>query len=134
MTDAELKVLGEYIRARADEMGLRDWTLTVKDQPLDDSEGAWARCEPTDGEKRATIEVCKEFRTEDADIQRMAIIHELVHCHTASVQFFARVDLSEMLGKAGMLMQQGLERDIEYAVDGIAVAWAEQFPMIEWPK
>jgi hypothetical protein len=134
VTSAEDKALGAYIRACADEMGLRDWTLTFKSEPLDDSEGAWARCQPTDGEKRATIEVCKEFRTEDADIQRMAIIHELVHCHMASVQFFARNDLSEMLGKSGMLMQQGLERDIEYAVDGIAVAWAEKFPMIGWPK
>ena len=132
MDDADLKTLGDYIRARADDMGLRDWTLILKAEPLDESDGAYAKVEPVDGQKHAVIHVCKDFRTETADTQRMAIVHELVHCHMASVQFFARVDLADVVGSAGMLLQKGLERDIEYAVDGIAVAWAEKFPMIEW--
>ena len=133
MTEGEWDALGKYLRACADDMGLRDWTLVLKKEPLDDSEGAWAYCEPLDGEKHATIRVCKEFRTEPADIQRMAVVHELIHCHMASIQFFARNDLSEALGTAGSLLKKSVERDIEYAVDGIAVAWAEKFPHIEWP-
>ena len=134
MNARERKVLGEYIRSVADAMELRDWTLELSHGPPD-LEDSFAEVTPTDGRKIAVIAFCEEFRRLEPTKQRMIVVHELVHCHTAMVQHQVERDLEKHLGlPVDRIFFHSFRRNLEYAVDGLTHALAKHLPLIEWPK
>lgn len=133
MTEREWTILGDYLRWMANEMGLRDWSFTLDRAAAPDDSNAevW----PCAGRKHATIKVCADFRELKPDEQRMSVVHELTHCHLVLATDCLRLDMEKALGEH---MQRPLweifHRLIEYGVDGIAVAWAEKMPLIDWEQ
>lgn len=126
--DGDLHRLGNYVRAMADEMGLRDWYLHIPaDQPTDMTHGA--ECDVTYGQKVATITFRDDWPTWGADRLRSLVTHELIHCHTWEME--QRIaDLRDTLGGPTYeLYSLGFRHAHERAVDGIARAWAETLPL-----
>lgn len=133
MIAADWETLASYLRARADELGLRDWTLLVKHDPPSDP-SVLAEIRPVEGRKHATVRVCVEFRELTDDEQRHVIVHELLHCHLAEVQHLTHPgsQIGGMLGGNGAGILDAVRLAIEYAVDGIADAIDPGFPSIVW--
>jgi hypothetical protein len=135
------KELGRYVRAVADEMGLRDWTLNLEVDSPDTPDGApdgmrWgASCEPVPGRKAATITFDPCHREAQPEDLRETVVHELTHCHFFGVWDTIRRDLLRSLGQDSYdLFTAGVERHMEYGIDAIAEVIAKQMPLIEWPK
>jgi len=133
MTKRDQKELLRYIRWVADELELRDWTLTLLDTPA--PADALGHMSETYGRKVAEIQVCSDFRNLDAEQQRHTIVHELVHCHLASPTNMVLNDLEEELSDtADRIFWSGYKRQIEYSTDALASALAKHLPLIDWPK
>lgn len=133
MKKRDRKALGRYIRAVADEMGLRDWNLHLLNEPADDDCNAQACI--IYGRKRASIRVCEGFRDFEPERIRHSVVHELIHCHTAAMDNLVEHDLDEHLGiPTAAIFHAGYRRHAEYAVDGLADALAPHMPLIEWSK
>jgi hypothetical protein len=136
MTDIERTILETYIRTRADELGLRDWTLFLDDEELN-PEDRLARATLTWGRKHSKIAVCEMFRRLTPEQQRETIIHELVHLHFVSSIHVISDDLQEchcLPDTVHGLIYKAFEHQHEYAVDGLAEAIAPKFPLIEWQE
>lgn len=127
MTKRDRKAFREYVRWVADDMGLRDWTFEIEYRC--DNEDAHATVYPVDGRKLATIKFEEGFRRLKPETQRMVVVHELVHCHLAALQHQLETDFEALLGKpADALMNRSADRNLEYAVDGLAHAINRQAP------
>ena len=132
MTDAERTALGDYIRWVGDELGLRDWTIVLCDEPCAD--GAAADVPLTAEKKRARIRLCPGFRGLPPHEQRYTVVHELLHCHQSVILALVGNDLAEHLNSSVHdLFLAAFTRANEYATDGVASAIAGHFPLIEWP-
>lgn len=134
MTDTEWTVLAQYLRSCADKLGLRDWTIRLlHDRPNSPETHAHTEC--VYGRKLAEIKVCRDFREQDPEEQRHTIIHELLHLHTDAADSIVNNEIREALGKqTGYVAYEAHHRAIEIAVDDIATAIAQYFPLIEWSK
>lgn len=131
MQDADWAVLGTYVREAANTLGLRDWFLLLKhDVPMD--EEVLASVDAIYGRKYAVVRVCKEFRELSHDEQRQVIVHELVHCHLATLGHMLNKTLRAELGHAGEILVETWRVEFEHAVDAIATEWANLMPHIEW--
>lgn len=127
MTDAQWEALGGYIRTVADSLGLRDWQFSVKREPCDDDSQAEILC--TYGRKHAEVRVGADWMDCEPTRQRLVVVHELLHCHLDPIGKLAHNDLPQVLGQpASALLAEVVQRDIEFAVDGIAEAVAGFFP------
>jgi hypothetical protein len=116
------KALFAYIRSTADEMGLRDWEIRLSDEPAREGKGASVGC--VFGRKFASPED-----------QRDTIVHELIHLHLEPASDMVYRDLEKILGRpADAAFTNGFDRQLEYAIDGLAGALAQHTPLIEWPK
>lgn len=137
MTKRDLKELGRYVRWIADEIGLRDWTINLcadGTETEDEAERALAEIDCCSGRRQARIDFCDDFRDIKPEDQRMAVVHELVHCHLAAVQEQCEHDLVDLIGRpADAVFTRSFRRNLEYAVDGITSALAPHMPLIEWP-
>jgi hypothetical protein len=133
VNDAEWEELKRYVRAMADLLWLRDWTLIVsREEPGED--GWIACCEPITGRKAATLRFRNDFRERDPETQRQTVVHELLHCHTAQPWHLVRVTLPKELGQSAYnLFCDAFRNELEYAVDAIADAVSGSFPLIQWP-
>jgi hypothetical protein len=133
MRKRDRRELTRYIRWVANEMELRDWTLTLADEACEPKYDA--TCQPAHGQKLATISVCKEFRSQDPERQRRSVVHELLHCHWHAAWEMVDADLEKALGgQADLLFSAGFNRNAEHALDATAHALAKHLPLIEWPK
>lgn len=130
------RILADYLRAIADEMGLRDWDVRLEDEPCEP--GNAATCKLTFGRKLAKVYVEKDFRSaQTPEEQRDTIVHELVHCHFESMASMVRCDLERVLGRPmDDVFFNGFERQFEYGVDAVAVAGAlaRHLPLISWEE
>jgi hypothetical protein len=126
------KALERYIRTTADEMGLRDWRISLSRKPADGSANAaiWLRT----NHKEAVIYVAADFRDHAPDEQRCSIVHELIHCHLEPPTKLLTGDLRQHLGDSGSLFIEAFINAIEYGVDGLATAIAPRLPLIDWPE
>lgn len=119
--------LERYVRDIADEVGLRDWRFDVKGEPGDD---AYARCEPVDGQRYAVLRFGSDFEKLEPERRRAVVVHELVHCHTASLQSQVESDLAPHLGPSvDRMFFDSFRRNVEYAVDAVAEALAIHLPL-----
>lgn len=120
-SDVERQKFGPYIRCIADMIGLRDWSITLSDDPPENSCTA-AEIWCAYGRRHATLFLSKHFLGATAEEQRHVICHELIHAHFGADDNF----LIEALN----------ERDYaehvthtEYGVDGLATVIAEGLPL-----
>ena len=111
-----------YVRKIADIYGLKDWILEVdNDGPTDRLASASIYCTP--GRKYGYIRLSQYFLDENSNDQRLAIVHELTHCHTHMAHSFGTDHLISDETKATFTTL------LEYGIDGIAVAIASFFPL-----
>ena len=136
MTESEWTCLEKYIRARADELGLRDWTIVLtREEPEDKDAGA--EIHPIEGQKRALLKLPGDFRTYDPYVQRRYLTHELIHCHFQAASDIVRLTLWEerlLAHDAYTVLWSVYRRAQEDGIDGLAVEIAKGFPLIEWLK
>lgn len=132
MTEAERAILAQYVRERADELGLRDWVIELsRDEPGQDD--ALAVVEAITGRKKAVVKVCPDFRALSPAEQRNTIIHELLHCHLWPIEEVG--DSLDVALSHGQWMQHkgNVHLAVEYACDGLATAIDELFDLVPWP-
>jgi hypothetical protein len=124
LLNGDFDQLGIYVRAMADEMGLRDWYLTLSHkEPEDDTHGA--ECDVTYGQKNATLFYRDDWPEWDADTLRRMTAHELIHCHVWAMEQ-RMCDLRASIGSMAYdIFAMAFRHDLELAVDGMARAWAE---------
>lgn len=124
MTNAEWKCLEAYVRDVADDMGLRDWRITLCRTPA--MPDARAQMDSTEGRKSVSIWFAWDFREHEREQQRHAVVHELVHVHFDPAWKYAERVMHQEQYVAYSIMS-------EYGVDGIADLLAPQFDLINWP-
>lgn len=134
MSDADFEELCRYLRAIADDLALRDWTIVVKREPAET--GANAQVRPIVGRKLAELRFAWDFRDDLPERQRHTVVHELLHLHFASAQHAIEFDLAKhhaLNDHEHEIIWQSFLRQFEYGIDGIADGVAERFPLIAWP-
>jgi hypothetical protein len=128
--------LKRYIRLLADRLGLRDWEFILLHETTADNEEADAMMSvhPVDGQKRATLRLCAEFRELPLSKVRSSVVHELLHCQHRDATDIIRLTLPRSFGGVAYeVLWENFRQAIELMVDGIASAIAEHYPLIEWP-
>lgn len=123
---------GQYVRDRADNLGLRDWTFTLKHVALDPDDDALAMIETTYGRRFATITLGYHFHTEKPEIQRHTVVHELLHVWFDQVELPVREGeaIWALVGKpAGKVLFHQVRNAVEHGVDAIATAISDGFPL-----
>lgn len=133
-TDQEWQTLELYVRAIADALELRDWSIDVsRDAPS--SEEFIASCSCAQSRKNASIYFSDVFRHVDPIEQRQTVVHELLHAHHEVCWRMVQTDLLSPLGQETYgVFCDGYRRAMEYAVDAIAEALARHLPLIDWPQ
>jgi hypothetical protein len=142
MNKAEWHALGEYLRAIADMMGLRDWHLDLShepsaEEPNEDGDITWGKVSPVEGRKKATIRLGAGFRGLPPYEQREIVVHELAHCHLRRLADVTRVDLPACKAISQVeydCFWRQAKREVEHAVDAISSNWARRLPLPKWPQ
>jgi len=131
--------LCDYIRHLANMMGLRDWEFELKwraDKSTDDDpdEIEYASCKPTYGRKYAVLAFSHDAVNGDPYTLRNTVVHELVHCHLGGAQNIFENEVFDNVNhpQPWNTLWDGFKRQLEYAVDGMATAWAVSMPEIDW--
>jgi len=128
MLGGDYEELGEYLRILKDMMGLRDWEIRVVHEPTKREDHA-ATIETWYGSQTASIWFARNWAEGTPEELRETCVHELVHCHINPI----RVSVENIQENVGQMMYIPLYADItnrlEYAVDGIASAWAPHLPL-----
>ena len=121
MIDPRRQAFANYIRLIADDLGLRDWVIVVKDRCPEDPSNS-AEAESIWGAKHINILIGDSLLDKDREYQREVFVHELLHAHTAHMNFVLR----EMLEPA----QYQVHRvQMEYMVDALAVRVSKFLPL-----
>lgn len=122
--------LHAYVRRLADMCDLRDWHIEVAVGDVDDE--TLATCQPTLGQKHATISFADSWRTWSAFQLRSTVAHELVHCHFAALDSLVSEMLRSGLGKASTAIADiAYTHQNEYLVDGLSLLIAKTLPLPE---
>jgi hypothetical protein len=124
MTDPRKQLFSPYVRQIADLMGLKDWIVHVGDGPPTAS-NANASTFLRYGAKDALIKLSEDFLNDPPAHQRITIVHELIHLHLAPADGL----ITDFLGDETDPRYKAYWRMMEYAIDGLAVAWAETLPL-----
>lgn len=133
MSKRDRAELERYVRAIADELELRDWTIAIADDPCDDETEGTADC--VYGQRHLTIALHRHFRERHPFDQRETIVHELIHAHTKVCWQMVQLDLAELIGKpAYYVFCDSFRRAMEYSIDALSKAIARHMPVIEWPS
>jgi hypothetical protein len=118
-----------YVRRLADMVGLCDWRFVVLEEAPADTD-AVANVTPVAGRKYAEFRFRPDFFDDGPEERRATVLHELIHCHLAAISEQVRSDLLTHLGQATYdVFVAAFLRQLEYAVDGMAEAWAELLPL-----
>lgn len=109
-------------------MGLRDWQFHVHEGV--ESEDSLADCLVTKGMRHASIGFAHEFFEKPPDVQRVYVVHELVHCHVAGMEHVVEDACKPHLPAAALVALADLHTyQNELATDAISVAWAPHLPL-----
>ena len=119
-----------YVRMLADMMDLKDWRLSVAEEPVDSSAQASAQVSAVAGRKMAEIEFCADFSSMSREDQRIVVVHELIHLHFEPMAIMSDNIIKKILGResAGVFKIAFLQ-ELEYGVDGLALAISPLFPL-----
>lgn len=133
MSKRDRKALLNYIRWAANELELRDWTITLDRAPCASNLMGHVHC--TNGARDLQIAVNADFKDYTPEEQRETIVHELVHVHWDPCWKMVQSDLGDALGKpVYYVFCDSYRRAMEYGVDGLAKAIAKHLPVIQWPE
>ncbi len=133
MTKRDRAALGRYVRWVANEMELRDWTVTIGADHCEPLLEGNATC--TYGQRHLAIEFGEHFRDRDPEEQRETVVHELVHAHLDVCWKMVQADLADALGKpVYYVFCDSYRRAMEYSVDALSKTIAKHMPLIEWSK
>ena len=119
-----------YVRAIADQLGLRDWRIELRDAGADGGKTATLNMVPN--RDYGIIDIRPLFWEDTREDQRQTVIHECLHLHLHAVSeaFDDTVWASNLLSTVIKEMSLAvMERAEEHAVDAIAAAIAPYFPM-----
>ncbi len=117
-----------YVRQLADQMGLRDWEIVLKDD-VPDSETAHASIWCWYAQRHAELRVAKNWAEFTPELFRKTMVHEVLHCHTRML-FEVIENIQTLLGDPVYQVTSRHHRDAEEVmVDDIAVAWARLLPL-----
>jgi len=138
MSKKKFHRIGKYVRRRADDLNLRDWTIHLLHEPLaSDCEHA-AEITVTYGRAHASISLARHFLTYEPAVQRETLVHELIHIHLDPIEARFRrrggdgsiwAHLGDLA--AGVIIDE-VHHDIERATDAIAHAVALGCPLPEF--
>lgn len=110
-----------YLRQLADLMGLKDWVVEIdSDSPERNDAAASADC--AYGHRHIIVALSDHFLSDSPSEQRYVIVHELVHAHLAPLHHYLHRTLKDS-------HWEGYKLVLEYAVDGVAMAWAPHLPL-----
>lgn len=121
MIDPRRQAYLPCLRALADRMGLKEWTLKIDDAgPA--SYDAIATARTTTGRKYLIVDLGDAFLDMSAEAKRHVLVHELLHAHSWPMNDV----LEKMLNES----QYDIHRvQMEFMVDGIAEEWAKSLPL-----
>lgn len=123
------KRLQLYIRACANQLGLRDWTIVLNRELLQSGDSRAATCRRERYQKRVTLSFRPDFLQLDADTIRDTVIHELLHPHFDDVLDYVQHDMRDQLDEPRrMLMLDSMRRFIENGIDAVSCEIARHFP------
>ncbi len=126
------KILGVWVRNAAAFLGLRDWEIMLSYNSLEEDSDAYATIHVVENQKRARINMMKDFAYIPEPEQRRALTHELMHCHLDHLEDFLRMPLHSQLGSsAASVLLSVLHSHIEKTTDAIATELATVMPPIE---
>jgi hypothetical protein len=120
--------LGRYLRSLADEMGLRDWIVGIADVPPD-VEDCNASITIPHGRQYAMVHMAPGWEERDVDSLRQTMVHELLHCHFAPLQWVTDSTASTLGMAAFQILSSAHNTAEEVAIDTIAREWAESLPL-----
>lgn len=116
-----------YLRQLADLLHLRDWDVRLQEVPCADH--LQASVELIYGRKVARVWLCHDWDGLDAHLQRQTMIHELLHLHINPIKHvYEGIQRDRSKGWLA-LGYTALVEQLEYAVDGIATAIADHYPL-----
>jgi hypothetical protein len=121
MLDPRKEAFNPYLRALADLVSLRDWTVGIDHRPPDCQEGV-AEVHLPYGRKIAWVRLSEEFLDSKPEEQRHTLAHELIHAHCEPM---ARMLADHLDGP----FLDAFRLQYEYAVDAIADALAPHLPL-----
>lgn len=122
------KALGAYLRALANDLGLRDWTVTLASE-RDANESTLASCVCAYGRKCLTVQIGTAWEGHDRDERRQTLVHECLHAHLDPVRLVL-ANLETNLGDHVFGVARCSLRDaVEYAIDAIASEIAKHYPL-----
>jgi hypothetical protein len=114
--------LNVYARYLQRKLQLQDWFVKVIDEPCGPDDDADISI--TEGQKHAKMRVRSDFKDRTPEQQRHTMVHEIIHIHLAGMQDSA-ADLEQHVGSVVYnLFDKSFLRALEYAVDGLADAFA----------
>jgi len=132
MNEYEFACLCTYVRAMADEVGLRDWTFTIMREPAK-GDDLGAEITVTYGRRHANVSVCRDWNSLPDHERRHIVVHELLHCFTNAPHMRTEVMLEDLVGAAVWpVVEASLRMDMEHVTDAIASALAKHLPLPEW--
>ena len=110
-----------YFRRLADMYGLKDWTIEMgNEEPTD--KGAEASAFFPAGQKLVWMRLSQYFIDASPQQQRLAVVHELTHCHLYMRYGFAHSHIQENLRDTHTTLE-------EYSIDAISRAIVHHFPL-----
>lgn len=130
MTSAQQTAILQYLGVIAPVLNLGDWTFIIADT-TPGSRQALCDVEPNPVLRTATIQFAERWWTTDAETQRHALAHELVHCHFAlPTGVFAQFG-DVYPGAASMLVgwSQLFLAGMDVGVDAMATLLAPLLPL-----
>ncbi len=123
------------IQAYVDELQpilrLTDWKIDVRTDHIEnDSILASITC--TYGQRHANLRVSDDFGDHSLVDQRIALVHELLHCHLNRIRVSALNTFTRLGHDAYEVAKAQIGDEIEYATDAIAQALAPLCPLPPW--
>lgn len=120
--DGNREVLGRYMAYLANEVGLKDWSILLSDEPC--SEEMSGTCQPIRGRRVASIALNSAWMEASPYDLRETVVHELLHCHTEPITH----PLASLRDLVGSVLHDHLtttqDMALEFAVDAIASSFA----------
>lgn len=120
--------LRDYLRWMANEMGLRDWTVTLSRKPCEDEEHqACILC--TYGRKRLTVQLGKGFEHLSFEEQRQTFCHELIHAHYSGIEWAYNNLGDQVSGPMFKMVWDSIKDAVEFGTDALADVIAPHMPL-----
>lgn len=125
MTVKQFDAAKETFSNAATVLRLNEWHLKLNTFPTTD-EDVWAEVHITYGQKRARVDITKEWNDLDAHTQRRIAFHELLHIYFDGITKHLDRVLPSLIGDpATSVVVDNVHEQIEKAVDAIAESFAQ---------